>query len=243
MRNSKTTNALSYIAPSLIAVGALLGGSPASAAPIIGLSLLIDESGSITSSNFALQNTGYINALTAELPTDGSVALEVKTFSTAITSLFALQTITPTTKAALLAAFGSNTQSGGSTATGPAIQAAQADLLSAAFAGLTRRIIDVSTDGFGNVGISETTAATNAVAAGIDQVNVLCIGAAANCAFNKGVGSFDTPATFATFETSLTAKLRREVTVPATVPEPASMAAVGAGLFGLGLMRKRQLTA
>jgi hypothetical protein len=139
---------------------------PAGAAPIIGLSLLIDESGSISNANFALQNNGYINALTNELPTDGSVALEIKTFGNTVVSLFSLQTITAATKATALAALGANTQSGGGTATGPAIQAAQADLLS--FAGLLRRIIDVSTDGFGNVGINETTAAQNAVTAGIN---------------------------------------------------------------------------
>src|SRR6185437_1491620 len=86
--------------------------SPASAAPILGLSLLIDGSGSISSGDFALQRTGYINSLTALLPTDGSVALEVLQFSSSpnVQTVFALQGIGVAEKASLLTALAGMTQ-------------------------------------------------------------------------------------------------------------------------------------
>jgi hypothetical protein len=218
----------------------LAGLAPEKAdAAVIGLSLLIDQSGSITPTNYALQKSGYINALSALLPTDGSVALEVKQFGSTVQSVFALQTITAATKVTLLANLNAMFQTGGLTATGPAIQSAAADLLG--FAGLTRRIIDVSTDGFGNVGINESLAAANAVAAGINQVNVLCIGGAANCGFNTGAGSFNVPATFANFEASLTGKLAREITPG--VPEPATWAMMLIGFAGLAFAGSRRRAA
>ena len=208
-------------------------------AAVIGLSLLIDQSGSISAANYALQKVGYINALTALLPTDGSIALEVKQFGTTVQSVFALQTITAATKLTLLANLGSMTQSGGLTATGPAIQSAATDLLG--FAGLTKRIIDVSTDGFGNVGINEGVAALAAVAAGINQVNVICIGGSANCAFNAGTGSFNVSASFANFESTLRGKLAREITPG--VPEPSTWAMMLIGFAGLAFVGYRRRTA
>lgn len=218
----------------------LTGLAPSQAdAAVIGLSLLIDQSGSINAANYALQKNGYINALNALLPTDGSVALEVKQFGTTVQSVFALQTITAATKVTLLASLGAMTQTGGSTATGPAIVSAQNDLLG--FAGLTKRIIDVSTDGFGNIGINEGVAALAAVAAGINQVNVICIGGSANCNFNAGAGSFNVSATFANFESSLSGKLAREITPG--VPEPSTWAMMIIGFAGLAFASSRRRAA
>lgn len=218
-----------------LAAGLLACTSAVRASPVIGLELLIDDSGSITAANYNLQRTGYINALTTFLPTDGSVALGVTQFDGSQHTVFTLQTITAATKNSLINALTNMNQFGGSTATGPSIQTAASNLL--AFGGLSKMLIDVSTDGFGNVGINEGTAAANAVAAGIDQVNVLCIGAAANCTFNAGIGSFNISATFANFQSSIDEKLSIEL----AVPEPASLGLVGVAMLGLAASRRRRV--
>ena len=221
-----------------LALVAGMAATPAQATPI-GLSLLIDGSGSITTANFLIQKNGYFNALNSVLAADGSVAIEVYQFANNTEQLvFGLTVIgSPAQKLALLTALAGMSQLGGNTPTGTAIEKAVTDLKG--FFGNTlpgRQIIDVSTDGFGNSGTNESVAAANAVAAGVEQVNVLCIGSVANCTFNRGVGSFDIPATFGNFQASLETKLRREL---ALVPEPGPLALLAIGLLTMVFARRR----
>lgn len=196
----------------IIALLALAAATFNTKAINVELGLAIDGSGSISAANFALQRNGYAAALAAEVPTDGSVAIGVWQFGSAVSQVFATTIISSVADLNnLIAAINGMTQAGGSTALGPAIQAAQTDILGNAIAS-DRQVIDVSTDGFGNVGIDQVTARNNALAAGIDQINGLLVGAGASSTFVGGVGSFSTAIVdFSTFQTTLENKLRTEI--------------------------------
>ena len=226
------------LAQTLIAA-ALAWTGVAKAAPIIELALVIDVSGSISASDFSLQKQAYVNALSnaSILPANGTVAIGVYQFaSTVITRLTPLTISTAADRTTLIAAINAITDTGGGTAIGDAITVASNDLLGNAITS-QRQIIDVSTDGQSNVGSNDVTAATNAVAAGIDQINCLGVGGAANCNFIRGVGSFSTlAANFAAFQTALETKL----TIETSVPEPATLTILGMGMLALGAVRRRR---
>lgn len=232
---------------SLFVSGAFLAGilaNPAQAAVELELGLGIDGSGSISSSEFNLQRTAYVNVLSnpGVLPLDGSVAIGVKLFSSGVSTIFPVTAITNANIASLIAAINGMVRPGGSTNINATISAFADEFFSNAIDS-NRQIIDISTDGFNSFGSLASTNAA-ALAAGVDQINCIGIGPGSDCReVVAGVGAFSVTATdFAAFETSLENKIRTEVGT-STVPEPATWISMilGFGLVGSALRRRRTM--
>lgn len=213
---------------------------PVCAQAITYLGLGIDRSGSISASDFTLQINAYASTLAdaSVLPQDGTVAIGVWSFGETVFEHFAPTVITAGNVASLVAAVNSITQFDPlATALGPVIEAMQVSLLAAAGAG-DRTVMDISTDGNGNIGINQVTASSNAILAGIDQINGLGVGGGANLDFVNGAGSFGVQVdSFADFEVALERKIIRETR---GVPDTGSTALILiGGLVGLVSLRRR----
>ena len=213
----------------------------------IGLGLAIDGSGSISSSNFALQRDAYVSVLDSVLdltnPDFEPIAISVHQFATGVSEIFPLTVIdSQTAKDNLLNAISNMSQLGTSTNISGAIDTIANALLNFSVT-LDRKIIDVSTDGIHNVGSrSPSTAASEAVSNGVNQVNCLGIGAGANCGFIAGTGSFSIIANnFNDFADALETKLNIEVGGdPTGVPEPGTLVLLFTGIIGLGFIARRK---
>ncbi|QLE54252.1 DUF1194 domain-containing protein [Nostoc sp. TCL26-01] len=223
------------------------------------LSLLVDVSGSIDTTEFNLQKQGYVDAFnSAELFDDfiskgklGKIAVNLIYWSsgnqqqqsigwTLIDSLAASQSFA-TAIAATTRPFDDNT------APGSAINFATPLFFNNDFDG-TRQVIDVSGDGVQNSGSSTAAARDAALAAGVDAINGLVIGGSGVFNFytnnvKGGTGSFvQTASSFADFGATVESKIQREIVgEPQPTPEPASLIGLlGLGAFGLTAKLKRR---
>ena len=233
---------------------------PASAATLVDveLSLLIDVSGSIDNSEFALQIGGYQNAFTNIAPqfgtTFGSAAVNFIQWSGTSQQIQSIPWTLIDSEASALQfanAIGSlNRAFSGGTAPGAAIRFATPLFASNDFQG-QRLIIDVSGDGQGES--TTSLARDNALAAGISAINGLPIVPASSTSptalelwyannIQGGNGSFIIPARgFGDIGRAIEQKLRIELAPPSTtaVPEPFTVIGTLLGSVAAFRMRKR----
>jgi len=230
-----------------------------SAAPVgVELSLVIDVSGSVDSTEYALQRDGYRDAFKSAAvksliaSTVGGVAVNVIQFSTSATEVIGWTLLTTAAESDafgdLMGAMARSGVIGIRTDIIDGVDAAVAALGSNSYEG-ARRLIDVSGDGPQNeqscpddvtsiCGLLQ--ASRDAAAAAGITINGLAIGPASLATYYTNnlitPGGFVLNATFDTFGEAIEDKLFTEIS---GVPEPSTYALMGAGLIALVGLRKR----
>ena len=231
-------------------------------ANIIELALVLDESGSMGQSGFNLQVDAYESIFTNNfydnyMVNGDTLVVSAYTFSLGVTQEISWTTIVDNASAAAFGAqFSGGWYSGGFTDTKEAVDVASFDLLNNGIDG-DKMIIDISTDGNPYCPISRSNCSTttnarqDALNAAADALandvitNAIGIGSSVTESFlddftTAGGGFYKLAHNFDSFQSSLEEKLFREIngTATGTVPSPAPILLMAAGLMGIMFRRR-----
>lgn len=233
------------------------------AAAVTQLAFVVDESGSVGSTNFNNMIAGIRSGLDAHLPINGSVEVSLIEFGSSPFLRVAPTVVSnQVEKDALLTAISTASYSGGGTGMASAIDLAVSTLAGSSNFGTGPSLINLATDGSPNSTSATTTAAANAAAAGITSLSAESIGGGGPTSFLAGIvfpgmspgvivdlSAGDTvpnPLTqgfvidinsFSDFNDAIDSKIRQTIVV--TTPEPGVLALLGVGVIGAAYMRRR----
>lgn len=256
------------LAGAVVALGMTMGSS-AFAATVVNLGFAIDHSGSLSLSQYQLQQNGLANALAlvaAASDADVQYNVSVISFGGDVQTLVAPTLLDNSNLATVQNAITSfNRTNTGSTRTGDAINAMTA-LYAGSLTDLT--LFNLSTDGAPNAGADWNAASANAFAAGVDGISFEAVGSFSQGNINTMLAlagpdgavhitsAADLPdptkkgfvfevSDYEDYEAAISAKIQKivDVTNPSPVPVPAAGLLLLGGLGMLGGLRLRRRAA